>query len=152
MQILLRNKCFYKKNGNVCNSSWFLGCFCWKIAIFSPRNGQKWPWMANIFNSLILFLHYPAYQVFSKLGCAYSLKLRIYELLYHLITIKMAIFNPKIATTKIALNGHNYHSFYIDPTLSCLKSIQLTQWPLFFRIKKLRADLLPKTLKMTLFH
>ena len=53
---------------------------------------------------------------------------------------------------KMDLNGQNYIPFYIDRKLSCLKSIQLTQWPLFFRIKKLRADLLPKTLKMTLFH
>ena len=42
--------------------------------------------------------------------------------------------------------------FYIDPTLSCLKSIQLTRMRLFFRIKKLQVDLLPKPLKLAIFQ
>ena len=61
----------------------------------------------------------------------------------------MAIFNEKWA--RIGLNGKN-PNFYIDLTLTCLVSVQLTGICFLFKIKKLQVDLLPKTLKLAVFQ
>ena len=78
---------------------------------------QKWPKLAlnsqNV-HFFILILHYPASRVSSYLVMpfeypvnwdllsAYSLKLRIYELIYYIINLKVAISQPKkMAKTSI---------------------------------------------------
>ena len=53
---------------------------------------------------------------------------------------------------KMALNGQNYHNFYIDPVVLCLSFIQVIGMCLLIKSKELRDNLLPKTLKMTIFQ
>ena len=55
----------------------------------------------------------------------------------------MAIFQQKNGQ-KMALNGPNSHFFYVDPMVSCSRSIQLIGMRLFFKIKEVRVDLLPQ--------
>ena len=52
---------------------------------------------------------------------------------------------------KSGLEWPKLQLFYIYSTLSCLKNIKLTWMHLFFKNKKLRDDLLPKTLKIAIF-
>ena len=61
----------------------------------------------------------------------------------HFSTKKIAKKWPRMAKIPI---------LHIDPKLSCLISIQLTGMGLFFKIKELRVDLLPKSLKMSIFQ
>ena len=62
--------------------------------------------------------------------------------------------NGPFSTKKLpkkALNVQNLQPFYIYPTLSCLKSSQLTWMLFFFRIKKLWVDSLPTSLRWPFF-
>ena len=53
---------------------------------------------------------------------------------------------------KMALNGQNYHNFYIDPVVLCLSFILVIGMFLLIKSKELWDNLLPKTLKMTIFQ
>ena len=52
-----------------------------KMAIFQPKNCQKWPWMAKT-SFFISILHYPALRISTEHGCTISFKVRKYEIIY----------------------------------------------------------------------
>ena len=113
-----------------------------KMAKKWPKNGLKWP--------KFLFFY-----VDPMLPCSTIIKLIGMRLFFKIKEVRVDLLpqNPENGhfSTKNGLKWPKFPFFYVDPMVSCSRSIQLIGMRLFFKIKEVRVNLLPQNPENGLF-